>query len=181
MTISAFSNSAADAAANAAAYTKALFDLVGDRDPLDIMSETLRDVPEILRGVDDQRLRRPEREGKWSMLQVAQHLADVEVVYSWRIRVALGAPNQPIHGFDQDEWIRKLWRGDEAIGDVLEQHAAQRNANLRLLRRLTQEEWERFGIHSERGRESVRHMTKMAAGHDLAHRNQMRRIWSAVR
>ena len=179
--MTSLSNSAADAKANAAAYTKSLFDLVADRDPLDIMEETPRVLRDLTQSVEQARLRRPERDGKWSMLQVAQHLADVEVVFSWRIRLVLGAAEQPIHGFDQDQWIRKLWRGDESINDVLEQHAAQRKANLRLLRRLSAEEWERAGEHSERGRESVRHMTKMAAGHDLAHRAQMQRVRNAVR
>lgn len=179
--MTAISNSTADAKANAAAYTRSLFDLLGDRDPLEVMTATPIDIRDVVQSVDDKALRRPEREGKWSMLQVAQHLADVEVVLSWRIRLVLGADDPPIHGFDQDEWVARLWRGDESFVDVLDQFSAQRAANLRLLRRLTPREWDRAGIHSERGRESVRHMTKMAGGHDLAHRAQLRRIREAVR
>jgi hypothetical protein len=34
----------------------------------------------------------------------------------------------------------------------------------------------RVGVHSERGEESVAHMMKLYAGHDLLHLNQMERI-----
>lgn len=179
--MTSFSNSAADAKANAASYTKALLDLLGDRDPLEVMAATPAELRDIAKSVDDKTLRRPERAGKWSMLQVAQHLADVEVVFSWRCRLPLGDDNPPIHGFDQDRWIATLWHGDEAMSDVLDQFAAQRAANLRLLQRLTPGEWERAGIHAERGRESVRHMTKMCGAHDLVHRAQMKRVRDAVR
>ena len=178
--MSSFSNSAANAKANAAAYTKALLDKLGNRDPLEVLAETPADVRSLIESVDDATLRRPEREGKWSMLQVAQHLADVELVVGFRYRMPVAQDNPPLQGYDQDLWVQKLWRGDEAIADVLAQFEPIRAANLRFLRQLRPEEWQRAGLHAERGPESVRHTARLAAGHDLVHRAQLRRVRDAV-
>jgi hypothetical protein len=55
-----------------------------------------------------------------------------------------------------------------------------RAANLALLGSLTDEEWERAGMHSERGPESVRQMSRLIGGHDFVHRNQIARIKLAI-
>ena len=51
-----------------------------------------------------------------------------------------------------------------------------RRRNVRLLKALTAEEMERAGQHVERGRESMRLMLPLMAGHDLVHRRQLERI-----
>jgi hypothetical protein len=56
------------------------------------------------------------------------------------------------------------------------QLAGLRTANLRLYRTLTQAEMQRAGLHAERGAESVAHISRMMAGHDLVHRRQLNRI-----
>jgi hypothetical protein len=51
-----------------------------------------------------------------------------------------------------------------------------RARNLRLLRSLGPDELARAGVHGERGREHLRGMIALAAGHDLVHRRQIERI-----
>jgi hypothetical protein len=170
------SNPAGDAKAAAAGYTKALLDLLGDRQPLDVLPLAPARLRELVSSVDDATLRKPEREGKWSILQVAQHLADTELAVGWRYRVAVAQHEPVITGFDQDAWVTHLWHGDEPAEEPLAQFEAVRAANLRLLRRLTPEQWQRAGMHEERGRETVLHIAKLSAAHDLAHLRQLERI-----
>jgi hypothetical protein len=171
-----FTYPAGDAVNAAASYTKALIDILGDRDPLDVLRATPDRLRAIATSVDDDRLRRVEGPGKWSMLQVTQHLADSELVCAWRYRLAIAQDGSPITGYDQDLWMATLWHGDERIDDVLAQFAGARAANVRLLSRLTPEEWQHAGLHSERGRETVRHQATLAAGHDLVHLRQIERV-----
>jgi hypothetical protein len=49
-----------------------------------------------------------------------------------------------------------------------------------LLARLAESDWDRVAVHAERGEESVRHMVRLYAGHDLVHRRQIDRIRSAL-
>jgi hypothetical protein len=56
-----------------------------------------------------------------------------------------------------------------------------RDMNLALLRDLTDEQWERFGMHEERGRESLRHLARLVAGHDVNHLKQIEAILKTPR
>lgn len=173
---SAFSNDAAGAQASAQAYVRALLDLLGDRDPLAVQAALLDRLREAVDGLDGQALRRPEAPGKWSILEVAAHLADSELVYGYRMRLILAEDTPAIPGYDQDAWASKLRYNEADLDLLLDQLAAQRTANLALLRSLSEEEWERTGLHSERGVESVRQIARLLAAHDLVHLRQIDRI-----
>jgi hypothetical protein len=51
-----------------------------------------------------------------------------------------------------------------------------REANLRMLAKLTPDEWQRSGVHAERGRITVQDLARHTAGHDLNHIDQLRRL-----
>ena len=136
--------------------------------------------PAAVRGLGEAALRRPEKPGKWSVLQVVQHLADSDLVWAYRVRRILADDRPTISGYDQDLWAERLRYADARLEDALEQFAAVRRANLRLLRALEPDQWSRVGIHSERGEESVAHLTKLYAAHDLVHLRQIARIRAAV-
>jgi hypothetical protein len=44
--------------------------------------------------------------GKWSIQEIAAHLADDELVGAYRIRLILSRPDIEIQAFDQDVWAR---------------------------------------------------------------------------
>ncbi len=41
--------------------------------------------------------------------------------------------------------------------------------NLALLKTLTPEQWKHHGMHAERGAETIEHILRLMAGHDLNH------------
>ena len=45
-----------------------------------------------------------------------------------------------------------------------------------MLGRLTPEEWQRWGIHAERGNMTVKDLARHMAGHDINHIDQVRRL-----
>jgi hypothetical protein len=177
---SIFSNRFGAAKDEASLYTRALLELLGDRGPLDVLAELPAWLDRAVRGLSDAQLRRPERAGKWSVIQVAQHLADSEVVCAFRVRLILGSDEPAIQGYDQDRWADALRYADAPLDLVLAEVRVLREANLWLLRGLTTSQWERRGIHSERGPETVRHLTRLMGGHDLLHRRQIDRIKRAI-
>lgn len=171
-----FSNPAGGAREAAGQYTTALLAVLDGREPLDLLPLMPANLRTLAESVDDAKLRRPEKEGKWSMIQIAQHLADTELVVGWRYRMAVSHDEPPVQPFDQDRFVSKLWKGDESLEDVLSQFEALRAINLRFLRSLTPEEWQRGGLHAERGRETVRRNAELSAAHDLVHLRQMGRV-----
>jgi len=55
-----------------------------------------------------------------------------------------------------------------------------RRANLRLIDQTSRQDLKRVGVHAERGEESVEHLRRLYAGHDLLHLNQIERTRAAV-
>jgi hypothetical protein len=145
-----------------------------------VQEEQLAVLEKEIAGLDDAVLRRPEKPGKWSILQVLQHLADSELVVRYRMRLALAQPGAQILGYDQDLWANGLHYNEADPAETLEFLGVLRKANLKMLRSLSDEQMERYGLHNERGPESVRKMVQMTAGHDLLHRNQVKRIKRAM-
>ena len=176
---SPFSNPASSAGDAAAAYVRALLGLLGDRDPLAVWREQPSAIEELTRGLSDEQARLPEREGKWSIIQVVGHLADSEVVYAYRARLIVAHDTPPIQGYDQDLWATRLHYAEERLADRVADLRAMRVRNLRFVQRLSDAELDRVGLHNERGPESVRMLVKLLAGHDLLHRAQIRRIRAA--
>jgi DinB family protein len=178
--MSVFTNPATRAAEDAAAYVAAVLELVGDRDPLAILSETPQQLRRVIEGLSPTELRRPEQSGKWSIAQVLQHLADSEVVWAWRMRLILAQDRPQLTGYDQDLWAERLHYADADPVEALELFGVLRRANLRLLTRASEAELKRVGVHAERGEESLDHLRRLYAGHDLLHLRQIGRIRGVV-
>ena len=178
--MSTFANPAGGAQDSAAAYTAALLDLLGARDPLSVLEETPAALRGAVVGLSGAAVRRPEAEGKWSVLQVLEHLVDSETVYGYRLRAILTEDEPELAGYDQDRWAERLRYDAGDLEEALETFAVLRRRTLRLFRTLGADEWERVGRHSERGRESVRHIAKLLAAHDLVHLRQIERIRRTV-
>ena len=176
-----FSNPAgAAAAATAAAYTRALLDVLGNRDPVDVLSELMPWIAERTRTVDRRILRVPESPGKWSVIEVLQHLADSDLVFGFRLRMILTEEKPALQAYDQDAWAGTFKYRHVPLEVALGQLDSLRAANVHVLRRVSSEQLERVGLHSERGPESAGFLLQLMAGHDLVHRRQVDRILAAV-
>ena len=66
-----------------------VLELLGARDPLAVLEALPVALANEITGLSIEELQRPEAPGKWSMLEVIQHLADVELVWAYRLRLIL--------------------------------------------------------------------------------------------
>ena len=109
-----------------------------------------------------------------------QLLADSEVVFGWRLRMVIAQDRPTITGFDQDAWSARVCGAYPDSRSAIQQIAVLREGHLALLRSLGDDQWERVGMHVERGPESVRRMAQLYAGHDMVHLRQLARIRKAL-
>lgn len=179
--MSVFSNRTIDPPDERNAYATATLALLGERDALAVLGETSARLTEAVAGLSPERLRQPEAAGKWSVAQVLQHLADSELVWSWRLRLILAHDRPAITGYDQDLWADRLQYHDADVAEGLELFRVVRAANLRLLGRATPADLARVGVHSERGEERLGDLCRLYAGHDLLHLRQIARILETAR
>jgi hypothetical protein len=178
--MSVFTNPATGAARNAAAYINAVLELVGDREPAAILRETPSALSRAVAGLPAADLRQPEGPGKWSIVQILQHLGDAEMVWAWRVRLILAQDRPQLTGYDQDLWAERLHYGRADPAEAIELFTTVRRANLRLVDGASPADLKRVGVHVERGEESLEHLCRLNAGHDLLHRRQVERVRHAV-
>ena len=178
--MSVFTNPASGAAEQAAAYVAAILDLLGTSEPMTVLRDTPAALRRAIDGLSQEQLRTPERPGKWSIAQVLQHLADSDLVWGWRARLILAQDRPPITGYDQDLWAERLHYDEANPDESLATFGVLRSANLRLIERASAEELQRVGVHAERGEESLAHLRRLYAGHDLLHLRQIGRIRQAL-
>ena len=151
------------------------------RDPLAMQSETPRILAELIAGVPETKLRQRPVPGKWSIAEIIAHLAEDEIATSWRYRQMIENSGCTLPGFDQDEWARLGAYASWNSAEALQLFRLLREANLRMLGRLTGDEWNRCGLHEERGRITVRDLARHMAGHDVNHLNQVQAISGQLR
>ncbi|MCG8467172.1 MAG: DinB family protein [Gemmatimonadetes bacterium] len=165
---------------NDPSYRDALIERLDGADPIQELSALFERLPRTLVGLDEEQLRAPEREGKWSILDVIRHLADVELVQANRIRHILVDDEPTLPAMNQDAWARTLWTAENTLEEALEVLRALRVANLRLVAVLSDAALDRAAVHAERGRESLRTVLALIAAHDRVHLEQIHRIRAAI-
>jgi hypothetical protein len=178
--MSVFSNSASSTPEEISGYVDALIGLLGDQDPVAVLRETPHALQQFVAAVPEAIVTKPEEPGKWSIRDVVQHLADSELVGGFRLRMVLAHDRPDLTGYDQDRWANRLRYDEVDVHDALQQFIVLRRANLRLWQNLSADDLRRVGLHRERGEESLGHMRRLYAAHDLLHRRQVERIRAAV-
>ena len=174
--MSIFTNPIDAASEEAEAYIQAVLGLLGEQDPMEVLMALPDGVEERITDLTDEELRLPEAPGKWSVIEIVQHLADSDLVWAYRLRTVVAQDGVELTGYDQDAWAHALRYREARASKALSQLRALREANIQLLRSLTPDEMQRAGVHSERGRETIEHMVRLYAGHDLVHLAQLDRV-----
>jgi hypothetical protein len=157
-------------------YTQRVVNYLDGKQPLAVQAATAKKIDRLIKGVSLAKLRKRPAPDKWSVSEILTHLADAEIVVGFRMRLILGAPGTPIVAFDQDSWVVSGHYEKRNSQKSLEQFRAVREANLALLKSLTPGQWKHYGMHSERGQETIEHIVRMFAGHDINHLKQIERI-----
>ena len=162
-------------------YIKRILGHVGSQDALKVQGGTAKKLERLIKGQAASKLRKRPAPRKWSVGEILAHLADTEIVTAWRIRQILGSPGTTIQAFDQDSWAATCHYDKRDPHKALQQFCVQREANLALLKSLTPKQWAHYGMHAERGKETIKHMVRLQAGHDLNHIGQIKAILTVRR
>jgi hypothetical protein len=142
---------------------------------LERLRSTVRDLVSLTTTVPDVRLSRAPQRGEWSPAQVIAHLADAELVYGFRLRKVVTEPYPHLAAFDENAWADRFSSIEEDPRDALARWRVLRESNLRIFDSLVDDEWERTGMHAERGEMSTADIAELLADHDRNHLDQIRK------
>jgi uncharacterized damage-inducible protein DinB len=164
-----------------AQYISRITAFVGDADPLVLLDAAPGRLLTLVESASPQALVWTPAAGRWSVTQIAAHLADAEIVGAWRFRTVLAEDGVPLQAYDQNAWESAFRYEQVAVADAVALFGVLRRATVGLLRRVEPARHQHAGLHAERGRESIPHLMRMYAGHDLNHLTQIERLLDEAR
>ncbi|HET7875804.1 MAG TPA: DinB family protein [Methylomirabilota bacterium] len=121
---------------------------------------------------DEARQWRP-KPGEWSAHEIVVHCADSETNAALRIRYLVAEKDPLLLGYDQDEWARRFDYHRHPLDLALATVDTVRANTTALLRRLSEEDWQRAGRHTESGRYTALDWLRVYAEHLDAHARQI--------
>jgi hypothetical protein len=148
------------------------------RDPIPVLTATAERIRALTAGLTAAQINTSPALRKWSIREITAHLADCEIVFSFRLRQTLAPElNQPhaiIQPFDQDAWAKRYeaYQFDPALALF----QAARNWNLLFLANVTPDDRHRLTTHPERGTMPFWTIVETMGGHDINHLQQIERL-----
>jgi DinB family protein len=131
-------------------------------------------------GITDAELDARPGEDEWTAREVIHHFADAEMRSAVRLRQLIAEDSPLIQGYDETAYARTL-HYDRPVGASLDAATAARRTSAELLARLTPEEWERSGTHTESGSYTVDDWLRIYASHAHDHAAQIARARATAR
>ncbi len=150
------------------------------RELIDRYAAGYDEVVRALDGFPDGALTAHPIAGKWSAAEIIHHLADSEMTSAIRLRRLLTDENPVIQGYDQDLFASVFKYNEREIAPSLDAFRAARETTVQILRRMSDDEWNRKGTHTESGAYSVDDWLEIYAAHAHGHADQIRRLREAL-
>jgi hypothetical protein len=153
---------------------------LGSQDPLSVLNATTLRLRTLTAALSPAHINARPSPRKWSIREITAHLADCELVFSFRLRQTLAPtlhqPHHIIQPFDQDAWAKRYQAYTFEPALALFQSA--RHWNLLYLTTVSPEDRHRRSTHPERGTMNFWTIVETMAGHDINHLQQIERIAS---
>jgi DinB superfamily len=144
---------------------------------LDAAEKSPKQIAAAVASLPEKTLRYKPSPEKWSILEILGHLADMEILYAYRMRQMLADKDPVLAPVDQDNWARHLGYMETPPAELVALYGLNRHHNLRLLRRLKGKDFEKSAYHPELKRAvTVAEIVKMMGMHGENHLGQIERL-----
>jgi uncharacterized damage-inducible protein DinB len=103
--------------------------------------------------------------GTWSIAELVSHLLDCDLVFADRMKRIIAEDSPTIVAFDEQAWIDRLLSNSMPVDEAASLFAANRNWMTRILRAQDEADFARFGMHTEKGRQTLADVLVYATNH----------------
>ncbi|MCB0042775.1 MAG: DinB family protein [Caldilinea sp.] len=145
-----------------------------------LMFNTLAVLSYILEDVDTGRATtlRDLNDGDkgWTTLEVLCHLRDYDRIFLDRARQMVAETDPQLPGYDHERLAVERRYNEQDLATVLADLQASRAAFIAFFESLDEVQWQRAGIHPERGRFTMDDALIQVGQHDAIHLEQITRI-----
>ncbi|MBZ5573833.1 MAG: DinB family protein [Acidobacteriia bacterium] len=148
---------------------------------LDSAEKSPKQIAAAVSGLSDKVLRYRISPDKWCILEILAHLADIEILYAYRIRQMLADKDPVIAPIDQDAWTKNLGYLESSPPELVALYGLNRHANMQLLRRLKEADLQKSARHPEKDHPvTVADYVQMMSKHGPNHLEQIEKLKKAA-
>jgi uncharacterized damage-inducible protein DinB len=148
-------------------------ELVPDDDILAVIESQSTGTQKLLASLDETKAAHRYEDGKWSVKEVLGHITDAERIFAYRALSIARGEQQPLPGFDENDYVRNASFDAWKLGDLAEHYALVRRSTIVLFRNFPEEAWDRRGIGNGHPI-TVRAIAWIIAGHERHHAKILR-------
>lgn len=141
---------------------------------------THQQLQEAIQSLSEEQLTWKAAPDKWSVTEVLSHLADHNIVVSFRIRAIISGATVQLPAFDQDPWVSSAKANQGSSSDILAVFQALLVYNHLLFQRLDVTDWEKTGVNFKGQVLTLRDVVKSFVAHVQHHLGQIARITQAL-
>lgn len=116
---------------------------------------------------------------KWSVRDIAWHMAESELHGYCRARLIVAEPGVTIVPFDHERWAKTLGPASHPLEEALDLFRLLRELMARQLRSLPEATWRQSIVHPQRGTITLEQWLVIYEGHLEAHLGQIQRTLDA--
>jgi uncharacterized damage-inducible protein DinB len=143
--------------------------LVNDEPILETLEKLKTSTYDFFCSLNDDQANYAYAEGKWTIKEVAGHLTDAERTFAYRA-FAFSRGQSELPGFDENEYVETATFNSRTLQDLAAEFKAAREANLYMLRSLTEDQLNIVGVANQASIK-VNSIVYIMAGHELHHLN----------
>lgn len=144
--------------------------------------QKIREFPaqfrEFVSRFTDEQLEQRVAEGEWSIRQIVHHVADSHSNAVGRMRKPLTEDRPALPDYDQDAYALLPDYGMPLEASLLVIEGLHQRF-VALLESLTDDQWQRIGVHPTRGEMTMEQIVAVYANHGINHINQINDICRA--
>lgn len=152
-----------------AAFYDRYVDLVNDEPILETLEKLKTSTYDFFCSLTDEQANYAYAPGKWTIKEVAGHLTDAERTFAYRA-FAFSRGQSELPGFDENEYVEKATFNTRTLQDLATEFKATREANLYMLRSLTEDQLNMIGV-ANNANIKINSILYIMAGHELHHLN----------
>jgi uncharacterized damage-inducible protein DinB len=103
--------------------------------------------------------------GKWSIQQLVLHVMDADLVLTERMKRVIAEENPTLLAFSENNWMERLEYSRQPAEEAVQLFELNRGLFSRVLRHLPLTAYQRAGVHSERGNQTLADILRFSTTH----------------
>ena len=149
-------------------YYKTYIDKIANGDLIDLLFESQQTTVTFFKNVPEDKYLFRYDYGKWSVLEVFQHIIDTERIFAYRALRFSRMDATPLSGFDQDLYITASQANNKQMAHLIKEYDVVRQNSIALFQSLSGEQLAFIGTASDSPM-SARAAAAIMVGHETHH------------